>query len=863
MPPKIIELRVTGCLFSMSNIFRMTFDGVETELYPEETAQPRFNKLLHVSVNDGAETIELNLVALVNGVEKIVSSAPIPINSGKDFVHYDLTLKDGPITGIVKVAYKTVKLNAMALLRETASGKSVMGISVNTGLVGDGAADAIDYKEIKVKLKDKDGQVLGSNKLSSDKASAFFQLEELEVFQNHGLLTLTFTLEDGETDFALPLGFGTSAMAIPIGPNLALLCTIQLLYQPTLLAGIHHEINMAVLKASGSNEKISVLKGADFAPLLRKNILFFQFLRPDGTLEAPASEASILRAICSAPLDRSNLFPLPDGFFMLTVDTVNGRSQKKKVLLKKNLALHLGTFAISPDLMAEGVAIKCQVSLVSVSCSVDGAGAEMRSVCTGSAIMGIGQLEEKERETSRETGILSVVIEGKLAVSDSEPRLKAHLAKLDSNLSVRVSLSIIPSEAPPLLSPTGELMPMSPPESPRAEGAGPEEDHAVAISPNLGPSNSRKALSIDPTSELAKAPSEGALREEFIDATHANERGELPGQWNLQRQGQDRSMYGGEDIENWGSPGGLGDNGSPVKYKIDRASTALVSMIKSELSEKQRLIDRLVGEASARTDAIELCGREIRTLREEAMRLQVAARDAEAALQQRDAEIREAAAFVEQEVGSPEQLNKLSRTTLVHIACDLGERYQRAMEEKQQLMELVAEAQSARHQMADDKKSLSELQDAHVEQSRLIQKLQKKLAATDTYKSTIKLQERVIAKMQSVIEAHLRTTRSDAGAEGAGLLDRILSDLERRGAEEETSLAQAHGIEAEVERRKKAEDALKAEKKASEALGKQIERLEAELKRAVEIRAASTEPSSLSEQEANRKIDNLEAEVRA
>jgi len=341
---------------------------------------------------------------------------------------------------------------------------------------------------------------------------------------------------------------------------------------------------------------------------------------------------------------------------------------------------------------------------------------------------------------------------------------------------------------------------------------------------------------------------------------HPNDGSEMPGQWNMQMMGQERSMYGGEDIENWGSPGGLGDHMSPIRYKIDRASTALVSMIKSELVEKQRLIDRLVGEASARTDAIELCGREIRTLREEALSLQIAARTAESALRQRDEEIAEASRFVEDMLGSPEQLNKLSRNTLLHIAVDLGERYQKTVEEKEELKQLVAEAQAARMQFDEDKRTLSDLQDAHMEQSRLIQKLQKKLGTTDTYKSTIKLQERVIAKMQAVIEAHLRTTRQEGGPEAAGLLDRIMQDLDRKGNEEEATLNQAQAEEAERAKRKAAEEELRNQKAETAALKKSVRQLEFDLAKAIE--AKTNERSSLGESDANRKIDQLEAEVR-
>ena len=147
-----------------------------------------------------------------------------------------------------------------------------------------------------------------------------------------------------------------------------------------------------------------------------------------------------------------------------------------------------------------------------------------------------------------------------------------------------------------------------------------------------------------------------------------------------------------------------------------------------------------------------------------------------------------------------------------------------------------------------------------MEQSRLIQKLQKKLGTTDTYKSTIKLQERVIAKMQAVIEAHLRTTRQEGGPEAAGLLDRIMQDLDRKGNEEEATLNQAQAEEAERAKRKAAEEELRNQKAETAALKKSVRQLEFDLAKAIEAKA--NERSSLGESDANRKIDQLEAEVR-
>jgi len=874
-PPKIIELRITGCLFSDSHFYRLGVDTHETELQTVSSTAPRFTKVLHVQLPDGTTSLEMQVFALVDGSEKVVAKGAIPVTPGKDFVHYDMTIPTGPgntVTGIVKVAYKVIKLNAMQILRETVSGKSVLGLSINSGLVGDGADASPDYRDVRIKIKDKEGNVIGNNKISSDKSNTFFQLDDTEVFQNENGLELFMALEGlgpGVTQ-TVPLHYGTMSFTVPMSGNLALLITAQLLYEPPKLAGIVHEVDLAVLKASGSNEKQGPLKGNDYGVLNRKNLLFMQFANPSGEADVALPDETVLKAVHGVPFDRSSLSPAPDGFFLVASEAHTGRSTKKKALLKKNLVLHLGTFAISPALVADpSVHLKCLCSLISVNAEIAG-GEEVSSLTTSTGrnnILGKGMLEERERERSRESGTISVVLEGTLTISGdsslvSDAVLVKAMKKQDTHLSVRVIVSIVPTESPPLLSPTGELMPLSPPESPRLDE---DEAAAAAISRSASLASGGSVAPLTGLAAVSNVSSHEMLKpalsnEQFLRMEHPNDGSEMPGQWNMQMMGQERSMYGGEDIENWGSPGGLGDHMSPIRYKIDRASTALVSMIKSELVEKQRLIDRLVGEASARTDAIELCGREIRTLREEALSLQIAARTAESALRQRDEEIAEASRFVEDMLGSPEQLNKLSRNTLLHIAVDLGERYQKTVEEKEELKQLVAEAQAARMQFDEDKRTLSDLQDAHMEQSRLIQKLQKKLGTTDTYKSTIKLQERVIAKMQAVIEAHLRTTRQEGGPEAAGLLDRIMQDLDRKGNEEEATLNQAQAEEAERAKRKAAEEELRNQKAETAALKKSVRQLEFDLAKAIE--AKTNERSSLGESDANRKIDQLEAEVR-
>lgn len=187
-------------------------------------------------------------------------------------------------------------------------------------------------------------------------------------------------------------------------------------------------------------------------------------------------------------------------------------------------------------------------------------------------------------------------------------------------------------------------------------------------------------------------------------------------------------------------------------------------------------------EAAARTDAIQFCGREIRALRDETAELRLKIRELESAVEQRDKASAEAVQFVEDVLKAPERLTHLSRETLVNVAAEMGKKYKKTDEERLELKRIAAEAKSARQQYQEQQKALAELNDAHIQQSQVLQKMQKKMGKVEAYKSTILMQERVISKMQAVIESRLRTARREGG-EAAGLLDKLLKDIERQERE--------------------------------------------------------------------------------
>ena len=86
------------------------------------------------------------------------------------------------------------------------------------------------------------------------------------------------------------------------------------------------------------------------------------------------------------------------------------------------------------------------------------------------------------------------------------------------------------------------------------------------------------------------------------------------------------------------------------------------------------------------------------------------------------------------------------RQTLIHVALELGERVRAVEAEGAEYKQRYMEGQAARQKYNEQTKMLQDLSEAHMQQSYFIQKLQKKVAKMDTYKSTIRLQESIIGK---------------------------------------------------------------------------------------------------------------------
>ena len=100
-------------------------------------------------------------------------------------------------------------------------------------------------------------------------------------------------------------------------------------------------------------------------------------------------------------------------------------------------------------------------------------------------------------------------------------------------------------------------------------------------------------------------------------------------------------------------------------------------------------------------------------------------------------------------------LQMLNREQLVKVTAALSRKIQAVDREKANVEQYISESQAVRVQFSQQAVRLKELEDAHMEQGRVLLRAQKEGRKLDKYRDTIALQEGVIAKMQDIIEEKL------------------------------------------------------------------------------------------------------------
>jgi hypothetical protein len=208
----------------------------------------------------------------------------------------------------------------------------------------------------------------------------------------------------------------------------------------------------------------------------------------------------------------------------------------------------------------------------------------------------------------------------------------------------------------------------------------------------------------------------------------------------------------GEDLE----PSALGRI-QPGRHK-NAAGTGLAfaEIVRGELEQKQRLVEELTEDVRVRNEAIQVCGFDIRALREEQIRLNNKIQALEAEKVQKAQEELKADAVTSEILKYPHLMHELDKPTLIRNMHRLREKVSGLDRDKGALEGALRQAKEYLTEFAALKKDHAVLQGAHQEQTKYLQKMQGKINQITTYQETIKTQEKVIAKMQNIVEAKMR-----------------------------------------------------------------------------------------------------------
>lgn len=214
-----------------------------------------------------------------------------------------------------------------------------------------------------------------------------------------------------------------------------------------------------------------------------------------------------------------------------------------------------------------------------------------------------------------------------------------------------------------------------------------------------------------------------------------------------------------------------------------KASTAFVEIIRDELAEKQRLIDRLLQELDEKYAAIQVCGRDIVQLREEKAQLRAQVKDLQADIQcdfeaeERAQSIASDLANVSLEGGessnNSHQLaaNDMNKTTLLKVISKLHAQLQTQARDQrlqqQQLTQLQQQHLDTQSLYTQLQAKHEELQATHTQSQRYIQSIGRDIAKVDLFRQTIRTQEQMIARLQNVMESKVRAKFSALRAQAS------------------------------------------------------------------------------------------------
>jgi hypothetical protein len=206
---------------------------------------------------------------------------------------------------------------------------------------------------------------------------------------------------------------------------------------------------------------------------------------------------------------------------------------------------------------------------------------------------------------------------------------------------------------------------------------------------------------------------------------------------------------------------------------------AFADMIREQLAEKQRLIEKLMKELDEKYEAIQLCGKDIRELREERWQLQGQIKDLQGAVGENYAAEQAASAIASRllapdggggggvdggggdhhhrELSTDALLHDASNKTLLRVVHRLQLRMDQYQQDERSMQHRLQSQQDEIGQLRTAEQEWKNLQERHEKQTRYVQYIDKDIAKIDLYRRTIKTQEKMIARLQNVMESKLKS----------------------------------------------------------------------------------------------------------
>jgi len=407
----------------------------------------------------------------------------------------------------------------------------------------------------------------------------------------------------------------------------------------------------------------------------------------------------------------------------------------------------------------------------------------------------IGMLEESSRELFNETGLIACTLEGKLfkptAIQQSSSAVSAAASTMEgvgnegeeACIAVKLYVSLVPSKSDAVVSEH-----VSDSESDQESGQVSDGEHTDSATDlkklrkqqkNLNKQGSvldydridqEISQSFPTDKEFNVVTKETALPDELVGSSVLSLPGSRTSVVDLLAKVPRLDLWGDQDAKAKRPVGAFGEGldgvqvvraGAKKRQQAEQETAntgaAFAKLVSAELEKKQQLIETLLEDVKVRSEAIQVCGFDIRALREEQIRLTNKIKQMEADKETKAAEEAKADAITSEILKYPHLLHELDKPALIRNMHALREKVQRLDKDRAALQATLAQTKELVIQFAALKKEHHNLQEAHQQQTKYLQKMHGKINQVAAFQETIKTQEKIIHKMQSIVEAKMRS----------------------------------------------------------------------------------------------------------